>query len=333
MKKILLTVLTLGLFLTGCSSEQGSKEIDTLNLSFVPTVPADSILQASAPLEDMLIEEMANYGYTIGNVEMTVGTSLEAVGEALAAGTTDVALIPGGTYVLYEEDGAQLALTATRKALNIDSDDAAEWNKLVPTPTDEQVTYYRSLILAGPSAKGQALQDKVNSGEELTFEDINDATWCVQSPSSSAGYLYPTLWLSKNFDGKTINDLDNVTELTGFGDAISRLSTEQCDVAPTYANARIDNAATWTSDEDIYEATGVIGVTDPIYNDTISVSSNSDVYSDDFVSAIQQSFMDIASTPEGLATVAPYSHTGYQIGEAANYDDEREVQEQVIANI
>lgn len=333
MKRVLFAVLMLGVVLTGCSTEGGSKEIETLNLSFVPTVPADSILQASAPLEDMLIEEMAKYGYTIENVDMTVGTSLEAVGEALASGTTDVALIPGGTYVLYEDDGAELALTATRNALNIDSDDPAEWNKLVPTPTDEQVTYYRSLILAGPSEKGQALQDKVNAGEELTFEDINDATWCVQSPSSSAGYLYPTLWLSENFDGKTINDLSNVTELTGFGDSISRLSTEQCDVAPTYANARIDNAATWTSEEDIYEATGVIGVTDPIYNDTISVSSNSDVYSDEFVEAIQQSFIDIASTPEGLATVAPYSHTGYEIGDPANYDDERKVQEEVIANI
>lgn len=179
MKRVLFAVLMLGVVLTGCSTEGGSKEIETLNLSFVPTVPADSILQASAPLEDMLIEEMAKYGYTIENVDMTVGTSLEAVGEALASGTTDVALIPGGTYVLYEDDGAELALTATRNALNIDSDDPAEWNKLVPTPTDEQVTYYRSLILAGPSEKGQALQDKVNAGEELTFEDINDATWCV----------------------------------------------------------------------------------------------------------------------------------------------------------
>lgn len=333
MKKVLFTVLTLVLVLSGCSSSQGTKEIDTLKVAFVPTVPADSILQASAPLEDMLIDEMANYGYTINNVDISVGTSLEAVGESLSAGTTDIALIPGGTYVLYENDGAQLALTADRKGLNIDSDNPADWNKIVPTPTDKQVTNYRSLILAGPSEKGQALQDKVNSGEKLTFDDLNNATWCVQSPSSSAGYLYPSLWLSENFDGKTINDLSNVTELTGFGDAISRLSTEQCDVAPTYANARIDNAATWTSDEDIYDATGVIGVTKPIYNDTISVSTNSDVYSDDFLNAVQQSFIDIASTPEGLATVAPYSHTGYEIGDPANYDEERKVQDEVIAGM
>lgn len=333
MKRVLAAALVFGLILTGCGSSSASKEIDTLNLTFVPTVPAEDVLAASAPLEDMLKEEMANYGYTIGSVNMTVGTSLEAVGESMTAGTTDVALIPGGTYVLYEDDGVELALTATRNGLNVDSDNAADWNLAPTEQTDEQVTYYRSLMVAGPSEIGQKLQDKVNNGEELTFDDINEATWCVQSPSSSAGYLYPTMWLSENFDGKTFNDLDNVTELTGIGEAIGRLSSEQCDVAPVYANARIDNTKLWTRDEDIFDATGVIGVTDPIFNDTISVSQNSDVYSDDFVEAIQNSFIDIASTPEGLATVAPYSHTGYEIGDPANYDDERTVQEEVIANL
>lgn len=333
MKRILVTVLVLTLGLAGCSSDTASKEIDTLSLSFVPTVPAESILEASAPLEQMLIDQMAEYGYTIGNVDISVGTSLEAVGEALTSGTTDIAFIPGGTYVLYEDDGAELALTATRQAINIDSDNAADWNKVVTEPIDEQVTYYRSLIVAGPSEKGQALQDKVNNGEDLTFEDVNDATWCVQSPTSSGGYLYPSLWFSETFDGKTFNDLSNVTELTGIGEAIGRLSSEQCDVAPMYANARLDNTSMWERDEDIFDATGVIGVTAPIYNDTISVSANSDVYSEDFLNAVQQSFISIASTEEGLETVKPYNHTGYVIGESSNYDDERAVQEQVIANI
>lgn len=333
MKKFLAATFALTLVLTGCGSSTASKDIDTLNVSFVPSAPADEILQATAPLGDMLTEQMAEFGYNIGNVEINVGTSYEAVGEALTAGTTDIALIPGGTYVLYEDDGAELALTATRDALSIDSENPADWN-LAPTEyADGSATFYRSLLVAGPSEKGQALQAKVNGGEELTFDELADATWCVQSPSSSAGYLYPTLWLSENFDGKTINDLPNKTEIKGYGEAVARLSAEQCDIAPMYADARMDNQASWTRDEDIFDATGVIGVTAPIYNDTISVSANSDVYSDDFVNAVQQSFINIASTEEGLATVAPYSHTGYEIGDSANYDDERAVQEEVIANI
>ncbi len=333
MKKFLTTAFALTLVLTGCGSSTASKDIDTLSVSFVPSAPADEILQATEPLGDMLKEQMAEFGYNIGNVDINVGTSYEAVGEALTSGTTDIALIPGGTYVLYEDDGAKLALTATRDALSVDSDNPQDWNVAPTENTDEKATFYRSLLVAGPSETGQALQDKVAAGEDLTFDELSDATWCVQSPSSSAGYLYPTLWLSENYDGKTINDLPNKTEIKGYGEAVARLSAEQCDIAPMYADARMDNQTSWTSDEDIFDATGVIGVTEGIMNDTISVSENSDVYSDEFLEAVQQSFINIASTPEGLETVKPYSHTGYEIGNDADYDAERAVQEDVISNI
>ncbi len=333
MKKFLAAAFALTLVLTGCGSSTASKDIETLNVSFVPSAPAEDILTATEPLGDMIIEQMATFGYNIQNVEINVGTSYEAVGEALTSGTTDIALIPGGTYVLYEDDGAELALTATRDGLSVDSENPQDWNVAPTEYTDESATFYRSLIVAGPSEKGQALQAKVDAGEAITFDELADATWCVQSPSSSAGYLYPTLWLSENYDGKTINDLPSKTEIKGYGEAIARVSAEQCDVAPMYADARMDNAASWTSDEDIFDATGVIGVTAPIYNDTISVSQNSDVYSEEFVEAVQQSFINIASTPEGLATVKPYNHTGYVVGDSANYDDERAIQEEVIANI
>ena len=90
----------------------------------------------------------------MGEVEITVGTSYEAVGEALSAGTADVGLIPGGTYVLYD-DGCDVLLTATRDGLSIDSDSAKDWNDNAPTePTTEQVTSYRALMIAGPSEKG-----------------------------------------------------------------------------------------------------------------------------------------------------------------------------------
>lgn len=45
----------------------------------------------------------------------------------LSAGTADVGLIPGGTYVLYD-DGCDVLLTATRDGLNKDLDNAKDWN-------------------------------------------------------------------------------------------------------------------------------------------------------------------------------------------------------------
>src|SRR5699024_10263780 len=161
-------------------------------------------------------DEMKNEGYDIDKVDISDGTTYEAVGEALSAGTTDVGLIPGGTFVLYD-DGAEVILTATRAGLNNDSDEAKDWNENKQTKTsDEQATYYRAIFIAGTSEKGHELAEKVNDGDELTWDDLNSANWSVMGSSSSAGYIYPVLWLLDNYD-KTITDLDNVVQSDSYG--------------------------------------------------------------------------------------------------------------------
>ena len=128
---------------TSSTQETGNKTIDTLRIAFVPSREPEEIITATEPLKQMLTDELAKLGYDVGEVDITVGTSYEAVGEALSAGTADVGLIPGGTYVLYD-DGCDVLLTATRDGLSIDSDNAKDWNDNAPTePTTEQVTSYR----------------------------------------------------------------------------------------------------------------------------------------------------------------------------------------------
>ena len=117
---------------TSSTQETGNKTIDTLRIAFVPSREPDEIITATEPLKQMLTDELAKLGYDVGEVDITVGTSYEAVGEALAAGTADVGLIPGGTYVLYD-DGCDVLLTATRDGLSIDSDNAKDWNDNAPT--------------------------------------------------------------------------------------------------------------------------------------------------------------------------------------------------------
>ena len=78
-----------------------NKKIDTLRIAFVPSREPEEIITATEPLKVLLSDELAKLGYDIGEVEITVGTSYEAVGEALSAGTADVGLIPGGTYVRF----------------------------------------------------------------------------------------------------------------------------------------------------------------------------------------------------------------------------------------
>lgn len=174
---LLTLVMSLGL-LAGCGSkdttadepqqdgESGAKQIETLKVAFVPSREPQEIITATEPLKQLLKDELAKEGYEVGEVEITVGTTYEAVGEGLEAGTIDVGLIPGGTYVLYD-DGAEVILTATRNGLSKDSDNAKDWNDGQPTEASEkQAVSYRALIIAGPSDKGQELAAKVNGGED-----------------------------------------------------------------------------------------------------------------------------------------------------------------------
>ena len=313
----------------------GGKEIDELKIGFVPSKDPDEIITATEPLKNLLKEELEKEGITVNNVDISVGTTYEAVGEALSAGTTDVGLVPGGTFVLYD-DGAEVILTSTRAGLNNDSEDAKDWNDNKPTEgTDEQATYYRSLFIAGPSEKGQELAEKVNKGEELTWEDLNSANWSVMGSSSSAGYIYPVLWLLENYD-KSITDLDSVVQSDSYGSSFARLAAEQTDVLVAFADARRDYAEDWESKfdgkNDIWEDTNVIGVTDGIYNDTISVSKNSDIMDDELKAALQKAFINIAETEEGKEVISIYSHEGYQEATSEDYETEREAQ-QLIRNM
>lgn len=337
MKKLLSLVLASALslsLLTGCGNSNKSsaddKTVDTLSVYFVPSREPEEIVTATEPLKDMLKKELAAQGYEVNNIDITVGTSFEAVGEALSAGTADMGFVPGGTYVLYD-DGADVLLTATRSGLNKDFDEAKDWNDGKATEfTDKQAVSYRSLIVAGPSQKGQELAAKVNAGEALTWDDLNSAKWSVMSSSSPAGYIYPSLWLQKNF-GKGITDLASAVQSDSYGSAIARLALGQIDVMLTYADSRSDYQDRWTTEYNrtasIWEETNVIGVTEPIYNDTVCVSKSSDNMTDDFKAAVQTALINIGNTEEGKKVISIYSHEGYQAAKSSDYDNEREAQE------
>ena len=161
---LLALVMALGL-LAGCGDKADgdntgdtdcAKKIETLKVAFVPSREPEEIITVTEPLKQMLKDELAKQGYEVGDVEITVGTTYEAVGEGLEAGTIDVGLIPGGTYVLYD-DGAEVILTATRDGLSKDSDNAKDWNDGQPTEaSDKQAVSYRALFIAGPSDKGRS---------------------------------------------------------------------------------------------------------------------------------------------------------------------------------
>ena len=350
-KKISAAVLAAAL-LAGCSGGSGasgeaSKNIDTLRFQFVPSRDPGEIIAGTSDLGQLVIDAMAERGYTIGSVDITVSDSYEAAGESLSAGSIDVAWLPGGTYALYSGE-TDVILTATRNGLSNDSENPADWNGQANATKKNgpQVTYYRSLIYATPSTYGKELAAKVNAGEELTWEDLNKASWAVMNVSSSAGYIYPTMWLDQHY-GKKITDLSNVTTLDGYMGAFQQAAAEQVDVIVCYADGRNDYEGSWNLPADkqddsghqglgrvdggsIWDELNVIGVTEGIYNDTVAVTkANANIYNDEFIAALQDSLISIAETEKGKEIFAIYSHTGYAKATDADYDGARAALEAV----
>ena len=342
MKKVV-AVLLAALMILSCTAALAENiKLDKLTFEFVPSKDADVIITGTKNLPELVQAEMAKHGYDIGEVDITVGTSYEATGEAMCAGAIDVGWLPGGTYAIYSENKeVDVILTATRAGLSNDSTDPATWNGDAnkTLPTDEQVTFYRSLIYATPSAYGKELAAKVNAGEKLTWEDLDKANWAVSNTSSSAGYVYPTMWLMENYDGKKISDLSNVTPSVGYADAFAQAAAEQFDIIVCYADGRRDYEKAWNLPTDSKDETGkagmgrkdsiwnelnVIGVTAPIYNDTVAITTaNPQVYNPEFIAAMQQSLINLINTPDGQEIFSVYSHKGYAIATDADYEGAR----------
>ena len=340
MKKLLSLVLALALCLVAFGAVAEPVTMDKLTLQFVPSKDADVIITGTKNLPQLLQAELLKQGYDVKDIEISVGVSYEATGEAMAAGTIDIGWLPGGTYALFSDE-VDVILTATRAGLSNDSTDPTTWNGEAnkTLKNGPQVTYYRSLIYATPSAYGKELAAKVNAGEALTWEDLDKANWAVLKNSSSAGYIYPTLWLMDNYDGKKLTDLSNIVTLSGYGEAFAQAAAEAVDVIVCYADGRNDYEAAWTIPTDSADETGkagmgrsdsiwnelnVIGVTPGIYNDTVAVTkAKADIYNPEFIAAMQNALINVINTPEGAEIFSVYSHTGYAVAQDSDYDAAR----------
>ena len=276
------------------TAEPANQHFDKLTLEFVPSKDADVIIAGTQNLPELVKAEMAKLGYDIDEVDITVGTSYDATGEAMSAGSIDLGWLPGGTYALYSDD-TDVILTATRNGLSNDSTNPADWN-------------------------GEANATK-KDGPQVTY------------------YIYPSMWLMANYDGKKISDLSNVIPLdSGYGTAFSYAAAEQVDIIVCYADGRNDYEASWMLPVDQKDETGkqgmgrsesiwnelnVIGVTDGIYNDTVAISKASQYYTPEIVAALQDCFINIINTEEGKAIFDVYSHTGYAKAVDSDYDGAR----------
>lgn len=364
MKKLLVALLSLfmvfslvacGNETSGTTTDETATTIEKLTVAFVPSKDADVILQAAAgneelgyrSLNDIIIAGMAERGITVEEVEISVGTSYAAVGEGMVSGTIDIGLIPASTYVLYA-DGIELLVEALRygvagedgqvidPALGIDP-----WNAGKTQDAEGMATGYASLIYVNIETEiGKSLYEKANEGT-LTWEDVDAANWYVCSSTSSAGYVYPSLWLNSTFgegagnDKLTVANLSNVIPDGSYAVMMESLLTGGCDVTVGYADVRKDAASTTAFEaaypelaaegKNVWDVVKVIAVSDYIMNDTVSVAKESvdPKMTPEVVTALQEVFVELGATEEGRAAVQPYSHMGYVVGADSDYDSTR----------
>ena len=324
--------------LAGCGETKkkeaaSGKNIKELKVALSPYQDAETIKTATGPLSALLQEKLKEKGFTVDKITMNVGTSYSAVGEALSAGSADAGFMSGATYVLFDKE-ADVLLTALRQGISKDTTDLQIWNTGEPEKfTDHLVTYYRSALVTGPSAKGRAVLEKVKSGAKPAWEELDALTWTVMSPASASGYLYPSLFLKKEY-GKTLADLSHVVQAESYTTSMARLASGQADAAVAFSHVRIRNEKNWQKKlggtDTIWKQTGIIGVTDPIYNDTVCVSKASKVMQNAaFRKAFGDALIEIGRTGEGLEALKVLGHKGYARAEAKNYDDERRVQNEL----
>ena len=288
---VMALVMVFGLSATAYAADR--PHFDKLTLEFVPSKDADVIITGTANLPELVKDEMAKLGYDIDEVDITVGTSYDATGEAMAAGAIDLGWLPGGTYALYSDD-TEVILTATRKGLSNDSENPADWNgeKNATKKDGPQVTFYRALIYAAPSEYGKKISDlsnviPIDSGYGTAFSYA-----AAESVDVIVCYA----------DGR--NDYE----------ASWMLPVEEKDETGKQGMGR---------SESIWNELNVIGVTDGIYNDTVAISKESPFYTDELKAALQDCFINIINTDEGKAIFDVYSHTGYAKAVDSDYDGAR----------
>jgi len=338
MKKMLAILLSVFLICSFAAGLAESIVIDELSVVFVPSASVDEMLSASEPLKGMLIEELAKSGYEVKSVTIGAGTDYAVVGEGMISGTIDVGFLPAATYTLYADDGVDVILCSTRAGHNVVSDDFRDWNIVVENDASIIASGYRSLIYVNAlTEKGADLLAKAENNT-LTWEDMDSAKWALGNVGSGASYVYPSIWLNNSFgEGigqakKTVENLSNATFGGGYPDNLETVVLEQADIYCGFADTRTNDYAQPAFEaaypelaaegKTVFDCLKVIGVSDMIMNDTISVG-NADYMTAEFKAALQEAFINIIQTDVGKATVAPYSHTGYVPVADSDFDGTR----------
>ncbi|WP_164671041.1 phosphate/phosphite/phosphonate ABC transporter substrate-binding protein [Virgibacillus doumboii] len=272
MKKFysLLLVLGLSLVLAACGSsedadsadgnsgEGGGETPDTLVMGFVPSQDSDTIADTVKPLADQLSEVLGM------PVEGKVMVDYNSLVEAMGANQVQIGFIPAFGYVLANEQyGVEVILKSERYGSG---------------------TYKAQYVV------------RADSGIE-SLEDLEGKVWAFADKGSTSGYLFPANQLMQKFGYDTAAELETdffsgVQQAGGHDTAAIAVYEGDADVATTFDDVRTELEEEYP---DVMEKLKVIGYSDDIPNDTISVTKELD---DELVKKIKEAFLGFNENEE-----------------------------------
>ena len=315
-------------------------EVEQLRIVLPYGAGAKLVQSRSDGFADALQDAMAQQGWRVGEVTLSVAPTQAASGKALDDDVAELVILPANQFFTYDESAVML-MTATRAGISVKSQDPKAWNGSVDAPhyTDEDSPYGRTLICTTKSAKGRAIAESAKNGT-LTWEELTQARWMYPQPETASDFIYPDLWLKARFD-KTMLDLPDVIPVDGYGALFAEAGMGGADVIVLSADMRIDYAAAWQMPKDKLDPTGkaglghedsifneilAIGVTAPIYGDVLTLRADEAPFTDAaFQQALIAAFKKLEQDKDAREIWHSCGYTGFTAAQSGGYDNIREV--------
>lgn len=286
-RALLGAAIAAALVATGCA-----RKPQVLKIAFVPSKDVAKLSEDIKPLVAALEKELGM------KVEATIGTNFTSVVESLgsSANPTDVALLNPFGYVLAQRNsGAEVILKAIRR----DKD------------------YYRAQFFVRADSGIKTLEDLKNRGK---------LRWAVPDQVSTSGYLFPAVMLIRmGFNLEDPNQIE-IVPAGNHDNTVLAVYNRQADFGTGFEDNRV-RPANANPELDLLNNVVVIGYSDPIPNDTVSVRKGLDPK---LKQKIIDAFKKIASTEEGKKIIKNiYDWDGVADAKDSDFDIVRAVLDQL----
>jgi phosphonate transport system substrate-binding protein len=290
---VALVALALAVFMTAQPAMAGTANQgalgspgNPLKMAFVPSADSQKVLGSGQPLADLLSQQ-TGLSFTV-----SVPTSYAAVVEAMGANNVDIGWLAPFAYVLAHDKFQSTVILASVRGGS---------------------KTYTGQIIAGVDSGINSVADL--PGHKFAFVD----------PSSASGFLYPNAMLKQNgIDYKTA--FSDTVFAGGHDKVVIAVYNNQVDAGATFGDSvegQVTDARTLVTNTlpDVMDKVKVIGKTDPIPNDTVSVRAGLPY---ELVLQIQDGLVAVSKTDQGkdlLKTL--YNINGLAPATDSEYDSVR----------